>query len=186
MTAKGEILVIPDADLMVENDFLTVVYEEHRKNTELVMYFYRLCQEKKSFNKDNFSFDYIRETSELLVSNIDNYGGCLTVRKKWLLETGGYEQHRAFATGNHANGKDVYTRLKNRGLCIKWHPKKFLYHPWHPGSGGVGADPKRSRWQQEIIKYRATHLMTTTFEGIGNPCPSHFSVPSPPLGHPDK
>ncbi|MCI0471820.1 MAG: glycosyltransferase family 2 protein [Candidatus Aminicenantes bacterium] len=184
--ARGEILVIPDADIMVDNDFLSSVYEEHCKNPELVMYFYRFCQDEKSFDRNDFSFEYIKKTSSFMVSNIDNYGGCLSVRKKWLLQIDGYEQHRAFATGNHANGKDVYTRLKNLGLYIKWHPHKFLYHPWHPGTQGAGRDDRRIKWQKKIIEYKATRLMTNAFEGINNICPEGYRVPPPPAGDPDK
>jgi hypothetical protein len=184
-TAVGEILVIPDADVMVENDFLAVVCEEHRKNPELAMYFYRFCQEEAFFKRDELSFAYVKHTSKLLPANLENYGGCLTVRKKWLLTINGYEQHRAFASGHHANGKDVYTRLKNLGLCIKWHPRKFLYHPWHPGTQGCGKDERRTKWQQEIIKYRGVHLMTEAFAGLdGASCCSRF-VPPPPRGDPD-
>ncbi len=184
--ATGEILVIVDADVMVTKDFLSTVYEEHRKNHELVMYFYRFCQEKELFNKKDFSFEYIKKSAKLPALNVDNYGGCLSVRKKWLIEVDGYEQHRAFATGNHSNGKDVYTRLKNLGLCVKWHPEKFLYHPWHPGTGGSGADKARVKWQQEIIRYRASQLMTTAFEGLAGSCASDHTPPLPPLGDPDR
>jgi hypothetical protein len=174
MEAKGEVLVIPDADVMVEKDFLSVVHEEHRKNEQLVMYFYRYCQEEKFFRKDNLSIEYIRKTSKIPMP--DNYGGCLSVRKKWLLETGGYEQHEAFASGDHANGRDVYTRLKNLGLYVKWHPAKFLYHPWHPGTCGLGADRNRYKRQHEIIDYRNSRLITKAFKGIDNKI-SRLSMP---------
>jgi len=183
--AKGELLVIPDADVMVEEDFLSTVYEEHRKNQQLVLYFHRLIQEEKSFKSDDLSFNYIQESCPRVISNPENYGGCLTVRKKWLEEIGGYELHKAFASGAHANGKDVYTRLKNLGLGIKWHPSKFLYHPWHPGTGYVWADQKRVAWQLEIVKYRATRLMTTVFEGESGTCSSEYTAPPPPKGEPD-
>jgi hypothetical protein len=183
--AKGEILVIPDADVMVEKDFLSTAYEEHRKAPELVMYFYRLIQEKELSRSDDFSFEYVRQTCKLTVANLENYGGCLTVRKKWLVEIGGYEMHRVFASGAHANGKDVYTRLKNLGLHIKWHPGKFLYHPWHPGTGYVWADQKRVKWQLEIVNFRAVKLMTTAFEGMEGVNSHNYSVPAPPLGDPD-
>lgn len=184
--AQGDIIVIPDADLMVEKDFLSILYEEHKKNRELVLYFYRFCQEEEDYKKDDFSFDYIKRTTRLWDSNVSNYGGCLSVRKEWLLEIDGYEQHRAFATGNHGNGKDVYTRLKNLGLYVKWHPHKYLYHPWHSGTAGAGADKKRVKWQQEIIKYRGEKLMTTAFEGLAGRCPAGFAAPPPPWGDPDR
>lgn len=173
--AKADILVIPDADVMVEDNFLSTVYEGHCRNHELVMYFYRQCQEKEFFKKDDFSFEYIKQTS--IMSKPDNYGGCLTVRKKWLLEIGGYEQHESFATGDHANGKDVYTRLRNLGLYVKWHPRKFLYHPWHPGTCGDGADKDRYKRQLRIIDYRGKHLITKPFNGIDGTCLPHSLPP---------
>ena len=183
--AKGELLVIPDADVMVEKDFLTTVYEEHCKTPNLAMYFYRLVQEEESFKKDDLSFEYIKQTCKLKGSSLENYGGCLTVRKRWLEEIGGYELHRAFASGAHANGKDVYTRLKNLGLYIKWHPGKFIYHPWHPGTAYVWADRKRVKWQLEIVKYRGVNLMTTVFEGPAGAGSPQYTVPPPPMGEPD-
>jgi hypothetical protein len=183
--ARGEILVIPDADVLVEEDFLSTVYEEHLKSPDLVLYFYRLIQEKGLSRSDDFSFEYIKRTCKLTAASLENYGGCVTVRKKWLIEIGGYEMHRAFASGAHANGKDVYTRLKNLGLYIKWHPRKFLYHPWHPGTAYVWADQKRVKWQLEIVKYRAVNQMTTAFEGLAGPSSVPYSVPPPPLGDPD-
>jgi hypothetical protein len=185
--ASGEMMVIADADVMVENDFLKAVSREHLKNAELVLYFFRFCQEESLFRKDDISFDFVKKTSRLLPADVDNYGGCLTVRKEWLLEINGYEQHRAFASGHHANGRDVYTRLKNLGLCVKWHPAKFLYHPWHPGTHGRGRDEKRSAWQQEIIKFRGTHLMTKAFSGLeGASCVPSLTPPAPPRGDPDE
>lgn len=183
--AKGEILVIPDADIMVGEDFLSTVYQEHDRNHELVMYFHRFCQPEHLVKGEDSSFDYIRRTSRIPEFGIENYGGCLSVRKRWLLEIDGYEQHRAFATGNHANGRDVYTRLKNLGLNIKWHPRQYLYHPWHYGSSGMNADKRRVTWQREIIKYRAVRLMTTAFEGLNANYNTNHEVPPPPQGDPD-
>jgi hypothetical protein len=183
--AAGELLVIADGDVMVEEDFLSAVVEEHGRHDGLAMYFYRFCQEESLFKKEDVSLDYVRKTSRLLLADVENYGGCLTIRKKWLLAVNGYEQHRAFASGHHANGKDVYTRLKNLGLCVKWQPGKFLYHPWHPGTHGRGRDERRSKWQQEIIKYRGVNLMTTAFAGLADRCSAIYSPPPPPLGDPD-
>jgi hypothetical protein len=181
--ARGELLVVMDADVLVEDDFLSVVAEEHEKHGELAVYFNRLIQDRNDFHEDDLSFESVKKTCALKA--VDNYGGCLSVRKTWLERIGGYELHRAFASGAHANGKDAYVRLKNLGLAVKWHPSRFLYHPWHPGTGYVWADEKRVRWQLEIIQYRALHLMTVPFEGMAGPCPPIFSVPPPPLGDPD-
>ena len=185
LEASGEILVIPDADVMVERSFLSTVYEEHRGDPELVLYFHRLCQSRDAHKALDRTLDTVKATSAIRLYGIENHGGCLSVRKKWLLEIDGYETHEAFAGGNHANGKDVYTRLKNLGLRIKWHPRRFLYHPWHPGTSGEGHDRKRLTWQKSLIQYKGIHLMTTAFEGIKGKCDPKFSPPPPPFGYPE-
>jgi hypothetical protein len=43
---------------------------------------------------------------------------------------GGYEEHLIF-DGAGAISKELYTRLKNAGFPIMWHPSKKIYHPWH-------------------------------------------------------
>jgi hypothetical protein len=65
------------------------------------------------------------------LNNPNNHGACLSVRKNWLMEINGYDQSDAFRSGFHANDKDIYTRLKNLGVCVKWHPTLKLFHPWH-------------------------------------------------------
>ena len=107
-----------------------------------------------------------------------NYGGCLTVRKKWLLEINGYEQHPAFAGGFHVNGNDVYTRLKNLGLHIKWHPTERLYHPWHPrplhsSEDDLKTAEERGYWQRKIAEERGLALTTRAYFGLdGQYCPA--------------
>ena len=80
-----------------------------------------------------------------------------------MMEINGYEQHPVFATGFHANGFDVYTRLRLLGLHVMWHPELMLYHPWHPHSGEGDA-----QWalQKIVTDYRAVHLDPVAFNGI--------------------
>jgi hypothetical protein len=86
------------------------------------------------------------------------------VRKKWLLEINGYEQDDVFRSGgDHANGLDVYTRFKNLGMHIMWHPRLKMYHPWHthkPGSQNAYAP------QKILISYRAKNLDILPYKGI--------------------
>jgi hypothetical protein len=158
--SKGEIIVIPDADVVVDRDFLERVLQEHQTNDNLVMYIYR-CNEPKEKHMTEIDIEHLRHVGEL--TNPSNYGGCLTVRKKWLLEINGYELHPIFGTGDHANGLDIYTRLKALGLHVMWHPQLRLYHPWHPGTLVTALS---SRLQHVVINYRAVNLMTTPFQGI--------------------
>lgn len=158
--SKGELIVIPDADVVVEEYFLERLWEDHHANDKLVMYFYRYNESEKD-HLPEVNIEHLQKVGVL--TNPSNYGGCLSVRKKWLWEINGYEQHTIFASGDHANGLDVYTRLKNHGLHVKWHPELKLYHPYHYGT---------LRWalsltlQHIVIDYRTRNLATLPFRGF--------------------
>jgi hypothetical protein len=158
--SKGDIIFIPDADVAVEPYFLEEALKEHEKNHELVMYFYRK-EEDENDHRDHFTLDYLKKVCQF--KNPSNYGGCLSVRRKWLEEINGYEQHPVFGSGFHANGIDVFTRFKNLGLQVMWHPGLLLYHPWHPlNAAGFPV------WetQKTITNYRAKYLLTHAYQGI--------------------
>ncbi len=128
--AKGDLLVIVDADVILEEDFLERVWKAHQDNDSLVMYVFRYDEVQKPESKC-LDLEHLRKYCVL--RNASNYGGCLTVRKSRILEINGYEQLDVFRTGgNHANGLDVYTRFKNLGMQVMWHPQLRIYHPWHP------------------------------------------------------
>jgi hypothetical protein len=170
--ARGQVVVLPDADVVVEDSFLRRVWEDHQANDKLVMYIYRYDEPEKE-HLPEVQMDHLRRVCVL--RNPANYGGCLTVRKRWLLSINGYEQHPIFSSGFHANGRDVYTRLKNLGLHVKWHPDLRLYHPWHPGTLKLTAS---YRVQQAVIDYRARHPESIPFRGID---PERDHEPSPVL-----
>ena len=158
--SRGELIVIPDADQVVEPDFLQGVWESHEANPRLVLYCYRYDEMKRG-ELTSLEFAELHEKCEL--KNPANYGGCLTVRKHWLEVINGYEQHGIFETGNHANGLDVYTRLKNLGLDIAWHPELKLFHPWHPFTLSQTTELKS---QQRLIQWRARQLQSGAFDGL--------------------
>lgn len=159
----GELVVIPDADVVVEGDFLERVWEEQAKNQSLAMYIYRF-NEPEEKHVPYIEIERLRNVCSL--TNPANYGGCVSIRKMWLFEVNGYEQHPLFGTGYHANGLDLYTRLKNLGLHVMWHPKLRLYHPWHPLTE---MDDTLYRLQRIVIDYRSKSLMTNPFNGIDSP-----------------
>ncbi len=107
--SKGEVIVIPDADVLVEPSFLETVWKEHQACDRLAMYIHRLNEPKELHDKNkSFTLAYLRNVT--IVTMTSNFGGCLTVRKKWLLEINGYEQNGTFSSGAHANGADVNIR----------------------------------------------------------------------------
>jgi hypothetical protein len=79
------------------------------------------------------------------------------------MKINGYEQHPVFGTGFHANGLDVYTRLKNLGLHVMWHPELKLYHPWH---ASTLAKADSYGLQQTVIRHRALSKDVLAFQGI--------------------
>jgi hypothetical protein len=158
--SKGEVIVIPDADQIVKTDFLSNVWSMHSLYDKLVVYGYRYDQNKK---EQLHSFDFEELERKCHLKNPTNYGGCLTVRKKWLLELNGYEQHPIFRTGYHANGLDMYTRFKNLGLSIQWEPTLKLYHPWHSFTLKY---TREQIAQKKMIEWRKQNLQWLSFIGI--------------------
>jgi GT2 family glycosyltransferase len=159
--AKAELLIIIDADTVIEKDFIKTVWEEHQNNNCLVMYIFRYDESKR---KAPLCLDRNYLQKRCTTVNPYNYGGCLTVRREWLMKINGYEQHDVFRTGgDHANGLDVFTRFKNLGLPVMWHPHLKMYHPWHPHKDGYKLGYKI---QKVFIEHRATSLDTLAFEGM--------------------
>lgn len=158
--ARGELLVIADADVLVEANFLKTVWKEHQTNDQLAMYVFRMDEPKRTSSLC-LDFDYLKKVC--MLTNPENYGGCLTVRKKWLLKINGYEQHEILRGTAHANGRDIYTRFKNMGMHIMWHPQLRLYHPWHPHPPGF---QDGYLLQHILIRHRATNLDILPYNGI--------------------
>lgn len=158
--ARGELIVIPDADVIVESDFLETVWNSHHENDRLVEYFHRY-NEPQEQHQDTVHLKHLRRVCR--ITNPANHGACLSVRRKWLIEINGYDQNPIFATGFHANDMDVYTRLCNLGLLVRWSPTTRLYHPWHPMTGDV--TPHYTP-QHEVITWRGQTLSTLPFDGL--------------------
>jgi hypothetical protein len=134
--------------------------KSHQRNERLVSYGYRYDEIGQDSLK---TFSLSELEAKCVMKSPFNYGGCLSVRKKWLLEINGYEQHDYFSTGFHANGLDVYTRFKSLGLDIQWNPALKLYHPWHPFSR---VSAPQYKVQKKVINWRAKQLSYLAFEGI--------------------
>jgi len=158
--ALGPLIIIPDADLVFPPDFLEQVRAAHQDSEKMAMYVYRF-DEPRHLHQDLVNLEHLRNVCVL--NNPDNYGGCLTIQKKWLLKLNGYELHPAFASGFHANGLDVYSRIKSLGLQVMWHPKLRTYHPWHPFS----LENRNTLFiQKQITRYRARSLRYLPYMGI--------------------
>jgi GT2 family glycosyltransferase len=126
--ARGDLLVIPDADQACEPDTLQRLWDAHQRDERLVMYLFRY-DEPEDQHIEPIALETLAHLQQVChLRSPSNFGACLTVRKRWLLEINGYDRYWPFHTGFHAHGLDVNTRLKNLGLPIVWHPGIKLYH----------------------------------------------------------
>lgn len=158
--ARGELIIIPDADQIVKPDFLNRVWNIHNKYEKLVVYGYRYDEVREGILK---SYDFTELEDKCILKNPINYGGCLTIRKKWLIEMNGYEQHDVFRTGIHANGLLMATRFKNMGLAIQWEPTLKLYHPWHPFTLASSIEYHS---QHRVIQWFQSNMIWKAIEGL--------------------
>ena len=94
----------------------------------------------------------------------------VSVRRRWLERVNGYEEDPLFA-GLSANARDLFTRLTNLGLHIRWHPAVRVYHPWHPGT--LDPDPRYAR-QHRVIRARARSLETLPVKGLNPALPRPY------------
>ncbi|MDF1695710.1 MAG: glycosyltransferase [Saprospiraceae bacterium] len=158
--AKGDILIIPDADVIVEPDFIQKVWNIHQEFEKLVVYGYRyneIAEDKLN------SLDINELKQKCLITNPTNYGGCLTVRKKWMLEINGYDQHHTFESGFHSNGLDIFTRFRNFGMAIRWDHSLKLYHPMHAFTAERAPEYAE---QRKLIQWRSKKLDYRPLNGI--------------------
>jgi glycosyltransferase involved in cell wall biosynthesis len=158
--AKGNFIVIPDADVVCEPDLLETVRKELDSDNETVVYVMRLDQPRHLASNVS-DLDTLRKTC--FIKHTFNYGGCSAVHKKWLLKMNGYEQLPFFA-GYHYNGGDNYIRFKNMGLKIKWHTTARVYHPWHPLPEQTLFST--SEQQEQFLRQRAASWDWLAHEGI--------------------
>jgi len=158
--AKGELIVIPDADLFVKPNFLETLWKNYLRYPDAVQYIYRFDEIKKG-SLSNLSWEELEKKCSLI--NPNNYGGCLSVKKKWLIAINGYEMHPIFESGFHANGLDIYTRFKIIGLPIRWNPELKAFHIWH---SSTRVNSKLYEIQKQFISYRARTLKYRAIMGI--------------------
>jgi hypothetical protein len=154
--STGEILVLPDGDIIVQNNHLQIIDDELKKHEDLVVYFRRWDELDATHSSKSYQEDYLEKHTQLL--NATNYAGCFALHRSAMQIINGYEESDVFA-GAGANGMETYLRLRNAGLAIKWHNKK-IYHPWHPSSGI--SDKKTS----ELIELSKYYKWINAYSGI--------------------
>jgi hypothetical protein len=158
--SRGELIVYADGDVVPEPTALQSLWDAHQKTDDLVVFLYR-HDEPQSVHRDDWDLAHLQAHAK--IGNPTNYGACMSVRKKWIVEINGWEQHEAFGSHINAHGMDMYTRFKNLGLAVKWDPQIRLYHPWHPLTD-VGSFAYVV--QSAFSGYRARKLVTVAYDGL--------------------
>ena len=139
--ASGDLLVIADGDIAVEQDFLSYVLSSHVGHDNLALYFKRYDEpQNASCKESHISIDHLRANTEL--TNPTNFAGCLTIKRENYGLVNGFENHDLFS-GPGGNGLEMNTRLRNAGIAVKWAADKKIFHPWHSGSGSTKKEKER-------------------------------------------
>ena len=155
--SKGDILIIPDGDIMVPKNFLSKVEEIFNSSSEnLVVYFRRWDEPANKHGEESYTIDYLSDVCQL--KNITNYGGGFAIRRNVFEDIGFYEEHEVFS-GPGANGLEQYMRFRNRGLAIMWSDIK-IYHPYHSFTGS--SDKKNDK----IIEAAKLHKWISPYMGM--------------------
>ena len=158
--SAGELLIIPDGDIVVPENFIEEIVKQFDGADDLVVYHRRFDQDESDAMKSkNTSIDYLKQTTKLY--NPTNYAGCLVLTKDMFERIGGYEEHEAFS-GPGINGMETYIRLRNSGACIKWSDTK-IYHPWH---GLTGSSASSKIQKQKILEFTVKYPWLKPYAGI--------------------
>lgn len=139
--SRGDILVIPDGDVVVSDGFLDIVNRHHSNREDLALYFRRYDEPRDAAtSRSREDITYLKQRAQLI--HPLNYGGCLSLKRTNFEAVNGYETHNVFA-GAGMIGMEIYIRLRNFGLSVKWVRDVCVYHPWHANTSDDGFNEAR-------------------------------------------
>ena len=146
----GEIIIVPDGDVLVEKNFISKVFEAHKNCPNLLSYYRRYDEpEKPDVQLDVINVDSVEPRVKLL--NPLNYAGCFSLDRSLFLSVNGYENHNVFS-GPGMNAYEFYIRARNSGVSVRWCEDK-IYHPWHESTGLSGVQLRDRVLLVELKKY---------------------------------
>jgi len=155
-STSGDHLVLIDGDIAVDETFLESDLDIHARYPDTAVY-YRRWDEPEPANPGlprDKSIDFLERNCRL--TNPTNYGGCLTISRSLLDSVAGYEEHSLFVEAGAGN-MELYTRLRNAGIPVMWHPHTKVYHPWHSGTVPSYAMEKHKK-QEWLIRQRGLNI----------------------------
>lgn len=141
--ARGDIIVIPDGDIIVYPNFVNTIHDALSADPDQVLYFPRWDEPPDESCEKSREIEHLEEHCKLF--NPINYGGCIAAHRKSFAKVGYYDEHRVFA-GPGCIHMEMALRLKNAGFHIHWHTMK-IFHPYHEATG---SSDKKTR-EMEVI-----------------------------------
>lgn len=153
VAARGKIVTVCDADVMVRPTFVESIihaFERNDGDPGVVLHLDEVRNIDKSFYPFNYpSFEAVAgercinwkngKTTGLLDQHDRlhtlNYGACMAALRDDLVAIGGADEHIDYL-GHICGPYEMTFRLVNAGRKEVWHEEEFLYHTWHPGTDG--------------------------------------------------
>ena len=152
IASRGNLITICDSDAIVAPTFVRTLIEAFEHREPIVLH----LDEVRSHSRKFYPFNY-PSVEEILADGVTNwrdgtttglreqldpihvrnYGACVCVRRSDVIAIGGADEHADYL-GHICGPYDLTWRLVNFGRREVWHETEFLYHVWHPGSGGTG------------------------------------------------
>ncbi len=165
--STGELVVLPDGDILVASDYLASINEFHDNQRDLLLYC-RRYDESESEDPTQSSVDIQDLESRTKLLNPLNYAGCFSLAKELFQSLGGHEEHEAFS-GPGMNAYELYIRARNSSASVKWFNKK-IYHPWH-ASTGISSVEDRERSRLKVA--REYYPWINPYSGLSQSWVSH-------------
>lgn len=168
LAARGEIICICDSDAIFSPTFVQSVLQTFSANQNIVLHLDEIRNESGRFYP--FNYPSIEEVlgegcinwangRSIGMDHPDplhhrNYGACMCALRNDIIAIGGGDEHMNYL-GHISGAVDMTFRLVNAGKREIWHEQEYLYHVWHPGTGGEG---------NYFGPHDGRHVSTTTLE----------------------
>jgi hypothetical protein len=152
LASRGDIVCIADSDAIFLPTFVESMLRAFEVNREIVMHFDEIRNADSRFYPFNYPsiaeilgtgcMNWVNGKSRGMADlsdplHLKNYGACMCARRQDLLDIGGADEARDYL-GHICGPYEMTFRLMNAGKREVWHEQEYIYHVWHPGTGGEG------------------------------------------------
>ncbi len=163
--AKGDIITTMDGDQLLPSNFLSNLTKVHNNNPKVVVNILRnMCKYPigvknfKDWTKADIGYYRCLKSCpnqfKPIPSRVGNCGPMISSKKKFWIDTEGYDPHPIWGSSYSKLGIDVTRRLEiatnSQSFCL---PNMFSIHPWHPVGGVRSSLEKASRIKDKVQKF---------------------------------